>query len=70
MSKFNVFFFPFDVFTNKKTEYVKFSGPHFYDKLESNSRTVKGATNIARDSEALAAILSPLKLTTEETALR
>lgn len=31
------------------------------DRLESNSRTVKGATVIGQDNEALGHILQPLK---------
>lgn len=38
-----------------------FSGHQVLDKLEKNSRTVKGANIIAQDYEALSAILLPLK---------
>ncbi|XXG51856.1 hypothetical protein AAC387_Pa03g0329 [Persea americana] len=37
------------------------------DKLENNSRTVKGANNIGQDNEALALVLHPLKTWPEES---
>ncbi|XP_068652801.1 serine/threonine-protein kinase TIO-like [Aristolochia californica] len=38
------------------------------DRLENNSRTVKGAISIGQDSEALTLILQPLKTLPEESA--
>ncbi|XP_038725728.1 serine/threonine-protein kinase TIO isoform X2 [Tripterygium wilfordii] len=40
---------------------VKESGSQTLDRLENNSRTVKGAKIIGQDNEAIAAILQPLK---------
>lgn len=37
------------------------------DKLENNSRTVKGANNIGQDNEALALVLQPLKTWPEDS---
>lgn len=37
------------------------SGCQALDRLESNSRTVKGAQSIGQDNEALANVLLPLK---------
>lgn len=40
---------------------VKHSGSQILDRLENNSRTVKGAQIIGQDSEALALVLAPMK---------
>ncbi|CAN0891054.1 Serine/threonine-protein kinase TIO [Linum grandiflorum] len=46
---------------------VKHSGNHTLDKLENNSRTVKGAQVIGKDSEALTQILLPLRRWSKES---
>lgn len=43
------------------------SGCQVLDRLENNSRTVKGAKVIGQDNEALAAILLPFKKLSDES---
>ena len=40
---------------------IPLSGCQALDRLENNSRTVKGAKIIGQDNEALSAVLLPLK---------
>ncbi|CAN1336009.1 Serine/threonine-protein kinase TIO [Linum perenne] len=46
---------------------VKHSGNHTLDRLENNSRTVKGAQVIGKDSESLTQILLPLRRWSKES---
>lgn len=48
---------------------VVFSGCQVLDRLESNSRTVKGAKVIAQDNDALSAILVPLRNLCDESKI-
>lgn len=49
--------------------YVVFSGCQILDRLESNSRTVKGAKVIGQDNDALSAILVPLRNLCDESKI-
>lgn len=42
-----------------------YSGFHQLDKVENNSRTVKGAKIIIQDNEAMAVVFQPLKIWSE-----
>ncbi|CAL1386132.1 unnamed protein product [Linum trigynum] len=46
---------------------VKYSGNHTLDRLENNSRTVKGAQVIGKDNEALIQVLLPLRRWTKDS---
>lgn len=49
--------------------YVVFSGCQVLDRLESNSRTVKGAKVIGQDNDALSDILVPLRNLCDESKI-